>query len=1603
MTISLESLQKCIEKHAKPEKLNLTENIAAIIFNEAPEEFIAGFTVEQLCALAENIIGTLQTATVKSPYIKTFNPSKKTDRWTSDYTVLEVCLPDRPFILDSIKVGLKRLGVSIHSYIHPVFDLNLDQSGKVNAVFSHQDSNSRFSFSYEIFLLNKVSGSRILGDIEAKIGSLLVDVVRATDDYQPMRKKCLGIAKTLRALAHMLSPAHLPESEEKLEEYAQFLEWLDDDNFVFLGYRDYIFARDKTITTVQVNPGSGLGILVDEKSSKYYEPFPVEKLSDELRKRLETTPVLQVTKTNAESTVHRPPRMDYIGIKKYDQLGRVTGEERFQGLFTLKAFSTSSEKIPLIRVKLQEVLSLDRARPQSHDFKQIINTFNSIPRTDLFWLNPADLHKDIRRIMDVQQDSEVKVMFRSDPLHKGYAVMVLMPRDRFDSEVRQRIHEYLAKELESTRVIYQLALIGDEEASYRIHFFLTSKVPYGSINIEAIIREINRLTLKWDDYLKESLSAELGSEGSLLASRYSPLLPDGYKAEISLQQAVKDIQNLEKLSTVSPVLEMANPDNGKGSATATHLTLYHRGVNIPLSRIFPILRNLGLEVLEQISYQVPTLSQTSTIDIFRVLGPSGEPVDLEKDGTRLQEAILDILNERIESDRLNKLVLTAGLSARQVSLLQAFRGHIFQLRPTTSQRFITATLLDCPDCCHALVKLFDALFNPAEEKNRKEKVIAASSEFQTAVDKVSSLPQDELLRFLYNLIQETKRTNFYLDRDYISFKVASRNLSGIPEPKPFREIFVSSPDMGGIHLRGDRIARGGLRWSDRPDDFRTEVLGLVKTQITKNALIVPSGSKGGFVVKHPPQDRSQLKTYVESQYKTLIKGLLDLTDNIIDGETVPPPGLVIYDEPDPYLVVAADKGTATFSDLANSISQEYGFWLGDAFASGGSQGYDHKKEGITAKGAWECVARHFREMGLDVHKDEFTVAGIGDMSGDVFGNGMIYSDKILLLAAFNHRHIFLDPDPVAAVGFKERLRLFNNPALSWNDYDRSLISKGGGVFERDSKAIPLSPQTQSLLETESSELSGQEIVRSILKMKVDLLWNGGIGTYVKSSTEHDSEVGDSANNAVRIKASELRTRIIGEGGNLGLTQRARIEYSLSGGKINTDALDNSAGVDMSDHEVNIKILLQPMLRQGELDFEERNKLLSRMTDRVSQLVLKNNYTQSLCLTLAEKQGTAGLETFKSLIQYLSLEGGLNPEVEFLPTSKELTVRKSNRQGMSRPELAILLGYTKIGLKQSILNSDIPTAGIFQHYLYDYFPRELSEKCSRSFTSHPLKNEIITTQLTNLSVDCLGLSFFHRLIRDTGAHPVEAIRAVLAVIEILDLPALWANVFALDNSVSVEMQYRMMEDISKGVRALSHWVLLSDCDTRNLDDFFSRYKSGLAEICANVPQYLHVSRLKTQFNEHVKASVEAGLPENLAVDLATLPYLPSFMGIIDVVVSTGMDMQEVASHFYTTGEILWMGWFREKLAGVTPRQEWDSLALVGLIMDLRGLQRNLTLQYITNSRFPEISVNDFLGTNPRDLDRYLDVLDQLRLDEVVEISGASVAVRMLHQLRSNINE
>ena len=1604
MTINLESVKKCVNRKHGQENSGLVEKVAEILLQSCQDEFLSGISPEEFCDLSAGVLETLSEAVLENPRVKAVNPTASSGGWAQNLTLLEVCLPDRPFLLESIMMGLKRKGIGLNSYIHPVFDLQLDDQKKIVGFVSRHDRETSKSFSYELFLLDRIPDSGSLDQIRRDVIRILRDVTRSTDDYLPMKEKCQEIAERVRSLPQSLPSGKIPEKKKKIEEYARFLEWLDEGNFVFLGYRDYLFLRDgEEIASIKVNPGSGLGILADEKESKYFTPLPVSELAPELRERLEAEPILQVTKTNAASTVHRPPRMDYIGIKHYDREGRVTGEQRFQGLFTLRAFSASTEKIPLLREKLQEVLKLDRARPHSHDFKQIVNTFNSIPRTDLFWLSSSELHREIRKIMDIQQDSEVKVMFRSDPLHRGYAVMVVMPRERYNSEIRKRVHAYLEKKLQATRVIFQLALVGDEEASLRIHFFLTSSVPYGDIDIENIYGEINKLSMHWDDYLREKLFEEIGPEGELLANRYITLLPEGYKAEIPYQQAARDIRNLEKLNRNRLILEMDNPEPSADAKPSTHLTIYHLDSDYSLGRIFPVLRNMGLEVLEQISYQIPTRGKTNTIDIFRILGPDGKIVDLPKDGERLREAIQEVLKDKITSDHLNSLVLTAGLTARQVFLMQAYRGHVFQLKPATSLSFISSTLLAFPECCRALVECFEARFNPAPAKTRDQRIKKAESIFQAEIDKVTSLPQDELLRFIHNLISETQRTNYYLDRDYLSFKVASKNLAGIPEPKPFREIFVFSPDLEAVHLRGGRVARGGLRWSDRPDDFRTEILGLVKTQVTKNALIVPTGSKGGFVLKSTPQDRQHLKQWVMQQYRTFIRGILDLTDNIVDGKTVIAQGLVVYDEPDPYLVVAADKGTATFSDLANSISEEYNFWLGDAFASGGSQGYDHKKEGITAKGAWECVTRHFREMGVDVHKDEFTVAGIGDMSGDVFGNGMIYTDKIRLQAAFNHRHIFLDPVPDAAEGFSERIRLFKDPSLGWGDYDTSKISKGGGVYERESKSIRLSPQLQSMLETDQKEMSGQELIKNILRMKVDLLWNGGIGTYVRSSTEHDSDVGDSANNAVRIDASELRARVIGEGGNLGLTQKARIEYSLNGGKINTDALDNSGGVDMSDHEVNIKILLQPMVNRGKLDIDERNTLLRKMTDSVSKLVLRNNYTQSLCLTLAETQGVEGLETLESLMQYLASNGDLNPRVEFLPTSKELALRKSNRQGFSRPELAILLGYTKIGLKQSVLASDIPEAGIFQHHLFDYFPKALANRFKGDLASHPLKNEIITTQLTNIAADRLGLTFFHKLIRDTGAHPIEAIRVVLCVVEILELPRLWEKVFALDGKIDIDSQYRIMEEISSAVEAVSQWILLSDCDTRNLDLFLSAYKPGIETMKSNVPDYLYVNSLQDSFQARFGKLVDSGIPEDLSRDLATLTYLPSFMGIIDTVTSTGISTRKAARYFYEIGEVLSMGWFREQLVKIPASNEWDSVALAGLITDLRGLQRKLTLQYLEDRRFPGITADDFLRTNARDLDRYLQVLQKLRIGEEIEISGASVAVRMLNQLSSNIKD
>jgi glutamate dehydrogenase len=1553
----------------------ILKQFADLLFGKADADLISQLGADGLLAIAKRAFKFITQRSADEVLLRVYTPSYQVDGWEAPYTVIEFCLGDRPFIVDSIKAELKRQNVELLYLLHPILSLNRDD-GKFVAF---ADDGVRESF--ELYFVEKQNAEALKG-LKKAVRGVLEDVVLATRDYQPLKDKAGNIAQYLESLSEKSI-----ERKEELLEYAAFLKWLQDDNYVFLGYREYDIFQKDNVAHLQVNTSSGLGLLSKVDESAYQQSVPLSAIPEGLRERVTGGRTLVVTKTNAESTVHRPARMDYIGVKKLSTAWEVTGEQRFIGLFTSKGLSTPVADIPILRLKLRRVLELDHAVPGSHDYKQITSIFNSMPREELFWRGAEELHDDIRAIMNLEQEQGVRLTIRPDPLGRGLAAMVIMPRERFNAEVRRSIQDYLENKLEASHVDYQLAM-GEDESQLRFHFFFTTQKNILSVDVNVLEREVADLTRTWDDELFDKLSQHKSdNEARKLFESYHQSFPDSYKADTSVTATVRDIENFEKLKDARYCVDVLNVLDGD----TTQVKIYHHNAGLILSDVMPVLENLGLRVIEQISYPLQEQARARGLDIFRVQDQNGQPLNVLENGERLREALTTLLPGRAENDRLNRLVLYGALTLRQVALLRAYLIYYAQLNSATSPRFVADTLLKHPNLSALLFEAFYVKFDP-KGANREESFAAAQNKISDALNKVSSLPEDTVLRGLLNLIDTSVRSNFFLHKDVISFKLESRRVSTMPEPRPLFEIAVSSTGVDGTHLRGGKVARGGLRWSDRPDDFRTEVLGLMKTQMTKNAVIVPVGSKGGFVLKRAPQDREALRSYVQEQYKNYIRGLLDLTDNLVDGKVVHPKDLVIYDEADPYLVVAADKGTATFSDLANETAAEYNFWLGDAFASGGSYGYDHKKEGITARGAWECVSRHFREMGVNIKEQAFSCVGIGDMSGDVFGNGMLYTDKLRLQGAFNHQHIFLDPNPDATKSFAERKRMFALPRSSWTDYDKTIISEGGGIFERAAKTIPLSPQVKTMLGVSQDSLSGQELVRALLKMQVDLLWNGGIGTYVKASTETNADVGDSSNDAVRISAADLRAKVVGEGGNLGFTQLARIEYARNGGRLNTDAIDNSAGVDMSDHEVNIKILLQPLMASGELSFMQRNRLLKDMTEEVNVLVLKDNYSQSLCLSLAEKRSRDDIMLFDAQMEYLSEHGGLNPVVEFLPTKRQMLERQKTNEGLSRPELAILLAYTKMGIYRWLLESRLPDEPYFQHYLKDYFPQVLEEKYPEAIANHALRREIIATQFTNSVVDLLGITFVQRMVRDTGAAPGDIIRATLIAFELLDVRALQQEVFALDNVVPAPTQYSVLHELVKAVEGCVAWVLQQNISS--VQDIVTRYQKPLATLRESLGKVLSPLEQK-RFDSNYKTFVKQKLPKTLAASVAGLEYLPSSLGVIEVSESLGVALESTAKAFFEVGEGLSLGYVRDGLASLATTNKWEKIALNSLVLDLRSVQAELTRRYLSAKKADKsLTVKSYLST--KTVNRYEQTVTELRSSDALSLASGQVLARLLEQ-------
>ncbi|MBA3609984.1 MAG: NAD-glutamate dehydrogenase [Rubrobacter sp.] len=1534
--------------------------------------------------------------------VRVYNPLFEEHGWQSTHTVVELVNDDMPFLVDSTRMEINRQGYAIHLMLHPVIKVRRDADGDLVEVLPPEsEAEDAISESVIHVEVDRQTEPEVLEKLRECVEKTLADVRAAVEDWPEMREK-------VREISGGLEETPPPFEPDLLSEVGAFLDWIHAGNFTFVGYRDYDLTEQDGEDALSAIEGTGLGILRASESAPASHNFA--KLPPEVRRLARAPKLLNLTKTNARSTVHRPSYLDYIGVKKFDEAGEVTGERRFLGLYTFSAYSASAFDIPLVRRKVRYVLERAGFPEGSHNEKDLLEILETYPRDELFQIQKEEFFDIAMGILHLQERQRVRLFMRRDTYGRFFSCLVFVPRDRYNTEVREKMQEILQHALGGTNAEFNVRL--SESVLARIHFIIYAtpgEVPeYDAGEIEARLVEANR---SWTDNLYDALIEVRGEErGIELFHKYRDSFSPGYRAGFLARTAVTDIGRIEALQSEDDIAlslyhPIEEPENFLG------FKLFRMGEQISLSKVLPLLEDMGVEVVDERPHEVePVGSPPAWIHDFGLVHEAGGELHTGQVRDIFQEAFVRAWREDIEADGFNRLVLQARLTWREISILRAQCKYLRQTNATFSQDYMEDALVSNPHIARLLVELFEARLDPSRKDTAEAESERIKGEIETALESVVSLDEDRILNTFLNVILATLRTNYYQsDEDgepkpYLSFKLDPASIPGLPLPLPRFEIFVYSPRTEGVHLRGGEVARGGIRWSDRREDFRTEVLGLMKAQTVKNAVIVPVGAKGGFVVKRPPPhgDREALMQEVVACYKTLIRGMLDLTDNIVGDAIVPPPDVTRYDADDPYLVVAADKGTATFSDIANGISEEYGFWLGDAFASGGSVGYDHKEMGITARGAWESVARHFRSLDLDTQTQEFSVVGIGDMSGDVFGNGMLLSRHIKLVGAFNHRHVFLDPAPDPETSFEERKRLFERPRSSWTDYDQSLISEGGGVFERMAKSIPLSPQVRELLGVEDESMTPTDLMNAMLKAEVDLLWNGGIGTYVKASTETNAEVGDRANDPLRVDGNELRCRVVGEGGNLGFTQRGRIEYALSDGRIYMDAIDNSAGVDCSDHEVNIKILLDAIVEAGDMTTKQRNELLASMTDEVGDLVLRDNYQQTQAIDIAEALSPPMVDVHARYIRALESSGRLNRELEFLPSDEALGERRSEGKGLTAPELAILLSYTKITLYKDLLASDAPEDSYLSGELERYFPTPLRERFREQLHGHRLHREITSTYVINSLVNRCGTTFAFRLGEETGATTADIARAYTAAREIFGLRDLWTAIEALDNQTTAEVQTAMMLDARKLVERGTRWLLRNRRPPFDIAAAISHFSEGAAQLYDLIPDLLLDGDRET-LRKSVHKLTEANVPEDLARRVAILGPMFSALDIVDVAATTGQPLDETAAVYFTLGDRLHLHWLRRHIEKLPRDNRWRTLARSALRDDLYGQQAALTaeiLRAIPEGQDAQKRIETWTEANCGPVDRTIQVLSDINSSSTFDLSTLSVALREIRNLISS---
>jgi glutamate dehydrogenase len=1584
-----------VHKKLSKKDPNLAEFVNAFYDRGAAEDLVT-YSAEELTGFAMDAWQDFQSHDLGTHRVSMSDPSFKTKGGKAkNLTVIEIVNDNMPFLVDSVMDELQDSKLEVHLVLHPIFIVERDEKGALISAIGRKKPAKRKDRQESLIHIHvtRIDDAEQREALEARLNTVLNDVRAVVNDFKPMQER-LGEAIDTYKTTQLLG------SSDELWEAIHFLEWMEKDNFIFLGMREYKFEGGVEEGEFSPHEGTGLGLLTDPEVRVLRRGSEFVQITPEIREFLKKPEPLIIAKANVKSTVHRRVHMDYVGAKLYDDDGNMIGELRIVGLFASTAYTEPVSTIPFLRRKVAAVLAQAGYHSESHSGRALRNVLEAFPRDELFQIDRDRLYEFSTAILQLDERPRIRVLSRPDKFDRYVSILVFVPRDRYTTEVRLNVGTYLASVYEGRLSAWYVTY--PEGPLARVHYIIgrdkgeTPAPPQEEL--EAAVADMVR---NWPDAVREALAAEFApAQARQLADRYALAFHGGYKEVYNAQSALFDIVQLETLSdTRSTTITFHRPVGTKDNRLA--LKVYHRGAPIPLSARVPLLENMGFKVINERTYRItPTNAPFSYLHEMTLEAHTGDSIDFSDAlQSRLESMYMAVWTGRAEDDGYNRLVMSASLAWRDVAILRALSKYLRQAGIRFSEDYMWSTLNNYPAIASTLVDLFHLRFNPNTSKeDRDAGEERLEGQFSAALEDVSSLDDDRILRRFKNVIESILRTNFYqLDQGgqpkaTFAFKIESRKIDELPQPRPFREIFVYSPRVEGVHLRFGMVARGGLRWSDRPQDFRTEVLGLVKAQQVKNAVIVPVGAKGGFVPKQlpPASDREAWFKEGTESYKIFINALLDVTDNLDEDKILPPDRVTRFDGDDPYLVVAADKGTATFSDTANAISEGRDFWLGDAFASGGSAGYDHKKMGITARGAWEAVKRHFREMNRDIQTEPFTAAGVGDMSGDVFGNGMLLSKATKLVAAFDHRDIFIDPDPDAETTWVERKRLFDMGRSSWKDYDTSLISKGGGIFSRQLKSIPLSPEIRALINLDKATATPQVVMMAILRMNVDLLWFGGIGTYIRATTETDADAGDRANDHIRITAPQLGAKVIGEGANLGLTQLARIEFNKRGGRCNSDAIDNSAGVNSSDMEVNIKIALGAAVKAGKLDIEQRNELLAHMTDEVADLVLRNNYLQTLAISMTHLQGMEDFGYQVRMMRQLEREGLLDRVVEQLPDDVQLDELRSAGQLLTRAELGVLLAYAKITLYDAILESSVPDDDYLARELFRYFPDEMAADYEGEINGHRLRREIISTMLANSMVNRGGATFITRLMDQTGATTTEIAQGFVAVRNSYGLTELNGEIDRLDTKIDGELQLELYSEVQSLLLERVVWFKRNVSFEKGLAAVVERFHAGISDLRDRLESLLP-EEPAAELKSRVEAYVSKGVPEDLARRIAWLPVEGAIPDIVIVAEETEADLDKAAVAYFDVAHHFRLGAMSELAGNLEVHDYYDGLALDRARATLASAHRAIAISAIQADGFAH-----WLEKKQIVVNRTTQAVTEI-LDGGLSVSKFSVAASLLAEI------